>query len=207
MNPPLAKDIMVTKLVTLPPDADVAEAIRVLVKTASAALPSSMATANYLGVFSEKCCMKAVRRDRPIRQAAAVALPTLPDARQIMSTKLVHVDPFDGRRQGDRRPAESPHLRRAGGGPGRTFSRRVLRKDQHERAGPSGLRTIAFDRSRRVHGHGFRPHDPGGCQLSGVCEDLSRNALSSPAGLARRPIGRFGQSPGCARNSNANWRR
>ena len=53
MNPPLAKDIMVTKLVTLLPDTEVAEAIRLLVKHSISGAPVTEGDGHYLGVFSE----------------------------------------------------------------------------------------------------------------------------------------------------------
>jgi CBS domain-containing protein len=93
MNPPLAKDIMVTKLVTLPPDADVSEGIRVLVKSSISGAPVVDGDGSYWGVFSEKCCMKLYDAIARFAKQQQVALPTLPDARQIMSTKLVTLSP------------------------------------------------------------------------------------------------------------------
>jgi CBS domain-containing protein len=93
MNPPLAKDIMVTKLVTLLPDSDVAEAIRVLVKSSISGAPVVDSDGDYWGVFSEKCCMKLYDAIAQSAKQQQVALPTLPDARQIMSTKLVTLSP------------------------------------------------------------------------------------------------------------------
>lgn len=55
--PRLAKDIMVTKLVTLTPDVDVFEAIKLLLKHRISGAPVIDAHRNFLGVFSEKCCM------------------------------------------------------------------------------------------------------------------------------------------------------
>jgi CBS domain-containing protein len=93
MNPPLAKDIMVTKLATLPPDTHVAEAIRLLVKHGISGTPVVQGDGNYLGVFSEKCCMRLFDLIAQCAKQQRVALPTLPDARQIMSTKLVTLSP------------------------------------------------------------------------------------------------------------------
>lgn len=93
MNPPLAQDIMVTKLVTLLPDTEVAEAIRLLVKHSISGVPVVEGDGNYLGVFSEKCCMKLFDVIARFAKQQQVALPTLPDARQIMSTKLVTLSP------------------------------------------------------------------------------------------------------------------
>jgi CBS domain-containing protein len=93
MNPPLAKDIMVTKLVTLLPDTEVAEGIRVLVKNSISGAPVVERDGSYVGVFSEKCCMKLFGVIAQFAKQQRVALPTLPDARQIMSTKLVTLSP------------------------------------------------------------------------------------------------------------------
>ncbi len=89
-----AKDIMVTKLVTVPPDMQVGDAMRLLVKSQISGAPIVDEAGNYLGVFSEKCCMRLFAR---IAEAAAqqqVALPTLMDARQLMSPKLVVLNPL-----------------------------------------------------------------------------------------------------------------
>lgn len=56
-NPTLAKDIMVTKLVTLSPDMDAFEAIDMLLKYRISGAPVVDEKRNYLGVFSEHCCM------------------------------------------------------------------------------------------------------------------------------------------------------
>lgn len=93
MNPPLASDIMVTKLVTMLPDTEVAEAIRLLVKHSISGAPVAEEDGRYLGVFSEKCCMKLFEVIARFAKQQQVALPTLPDARQIMSTKLVTLSP------------------------------------------------------------------------------------------------------------------
>jgi len=93
MNHPLAKDIMVTNLVTLSPDTNVFEALRVLVKNSISGAPVVDREGNYLGVFSEKCCMRLYDSIARAAREQHVALPTLPDARQIMSTKLVKLAP------------------------------------------------------------------------------------------------------------------
>ncbi len=53
----LAKDIMVTRLVTLDPDWDVYDAICLLLRKKISGAPVVDAANNLLGVFSEKCCM------------------------------------------------------------------------------------------------------------------------------------------------------
>ncbi|HAH47482.1 CBS domain-containing protein [Gimesia sp.] len=56
-KPILAKDIMVTKLITLTPDMDVLEAIGMLLNHRISGAPVIDAEHRILGVFSEKCCM------------------------------------------------------------------------------------------------------------------------------------------------------
>ena len=61
MNAPrLAKDIMITKLVTLTPDMDVFDAITLLLKHRISGAPVVDAHRNFLGVFSEKNCMSVM---------------------------------------------------------------------------------------------------------------------------------------------------
>lgn len=56
-KPVLAKDIMVTKLVTLTPDMDVLEAIGMLLRHRISGAPVIDPDNRVLGVFSERCCM------------------------------------------------------------------------------------------------------------------------------------------------------
>ncbi|MCA9018381.1 MAG: CBS domain-containing protein [Planctomycetaceae bacterium] len=56
-KPILAKDIMVTKLVTLTPDMDVLEAIGMLLNHRISGAPVIDPEKRVLGVFSERCCM------------------------------------------------------------------------------------------------------------------------------------------------------
>ncbi|MEX0701730.1 MAG: CBS domain-containing protein [Planctomycetales bacterium] len=61
MNAPLlARDIMVTRLVTLTPDMDVYDAIGLLLRHRISGAPVIDEERNYLGVFSEKCCMRVL---------------------------------------------------------------------------------------------------------------------------------------------------
>lgn len=58
MNKPvLAKDIMVTKLITLTPDMDVMDAIGMLLQHRISGAPVIDEDNRVLGVFSERCCM------------------------------------------------------------------------------------------------------------------------------------------------------
>lgn len=56
-KPVLAKDIMITKLITLTPDMDVLEAIGMLLKHRISGAPVVDPEGRVLGVFSERCCM------------------------------------------------------------------------------------------------------------------------------------------------------
>lgn len=56
-KPILAKDIMVTKLITLTPDMDVLEAIGMLLNHRISGAPVIDPENRMLGVFSERCCM------------------------------------------------------------------------------------------------------------------------------------------------------
>ncbi len=59
-KPILAKDIMVTKLVTLTPDMDVLEAIGLLLSHRISGAPVIDPERRILGVFSERCCMEVL---------------------------------------------------------------------------------------------------------------------------------------------------
>jgi len=61
MNRPLlARDIMVTRLVTLSPQMDVFEAIGLLLKHRISGAPVIEEDRRFVGVFSEKCCMRVL---------------------------------------------------------------------------------------------------------------------------------------------------
>ena len=55
-----AKDFMVTRLVTLCPEMDVLEAVRLLLKNRISGAPVVDRDGLYLGVFSEKCSMHVI---------------------------------------------------------------------------------------------------------------------------------------------------
>ena len=55
-----ARDIMVTRLVTLRPDMDVFKAIEVLIKNKISGAPVVNQAGELIGVFSEKCCMQVM---------------------------------------------------------------------------------------------------------------------------------------------------
>lgn len=81
-----AKDFMVTKLVTLPPDLDVLEAVRILLKNHISGAPVVDSGGKYLGVFSEKCAMHV------ILDAAYDQLPTN-EVRAFMDTEAQTIGP------------------------------------------------------------------------------------------------------------------
>ena len=60
MNSKVAKDIMVTRLVTLCPHVDVLDAVRILLKNRISGAPVVDADGKFLGVFSEKCAMQVI---------------------------------------------------------------------------------------------------------------------------------------------------
>jgi CBS domain-containing protein len=69
-DPTLAKDIMITKLVTLTPHLDVFEAISLLLRHRISGAPVIDVEGNFLGVFSERCSMSV------LVEAAYDQLPT-----------------------------------------------------------------------------------------------------------------------------------
>ena len=58
--PTLARDFMETKLVTLSPQMDVFDAIDLLVKNRISGAPVIDDDHQFLGIFSEKCCMEVL---------------------------------------------------------------------------------------------------------------------------------------------------
>lgn len=94
--PKLAKDIMVTRLQTLSPDRDVFKAMALLLKHRISAAPVVDDQRNFVGVFSEKCCMRVlttavrlVSKD-DAKRGAAIANHL---AKDIMVTRLVTLKP------------------------------------------------------------------------------------------------------------------
>ncbi len=81
-----AKDFMVAKLVTLPPETDVLEAVQILLKNHISGAPVVDGDGKYLGVFSEKCAMHV------ILDAAYDQLPTN-EVRAFMDTEAQTIGP------------------------------------------------------------------------------------------------------------------
>ncbi len=98
-SPRLARDIMVEKLVTLPPDQDVFQSINSLLKHHITGAPVLDEERRYLGMFSEKCCMSVLTH--MARRAAERGYRKVepPLAQDFMATKLItlapHTDVFD----------------------------------------------------------------------------------------------------------------
>ncbi len=94
MYPPkLARDIMVTDLVTFSPDTDVFDAVKQLLKGHITGGPVTDNQRSYQGVFSEKRCLTVLTR---VIRAAGVDHPAVinrPVAEGIMATKLVTLSP------------------------------------------------------------------------------------------------------------------
>ena len=59
-NPPLAKDIMATKLVTLSPQMDIFDAIGLLLKHKVSGAPVVDDEGKFVGIFSEKDCLSVI---------------------------------------------------------------------------------------------------------------------------------------------------
>ena len=59
-RPKIARDVMVTKLVTLDPGMDVHEAIDMLLRNKISGAPVVDEERNFLGVFSEQCCIRVL---------------------------------------------------------------------------------------------------------------------------------------------------
>ena len=59
-HPKIARDVMVTKLVTLAPEMDVHEAIDMLLRNKISGAPVVDEERNFLGVFSEQCCIRVL---------------------------------------------------------------------------------------------------------------------------------------------------
>lgn len=59
--PPVAGGLMTRRLHTLSPDLSIKQALDAMLKQNHSGMPVVDASGNYLGVFSEKCCLRAVQ--------------------------------------------------------------------------------------------------------------------------------------------------
>jgi len=81
-----ARDFMVTDLITLPPEADVLDAVQLLLKHRISGAPVVEEGGRYLGVFSDKCAMHVML------DAAYEQLPVR-DVRSFMDTEAQTISP------------------------------------------------------------------------------------------------------------------
>ncbi|MCH2115106.1 MAG: CBS domain-containing protein [Pirellulales bacterium] len=96
-RPKLAKDIMVTKLVTLLPDKDVFKAMGLLFKNRISGAPVVDDQQKFLGVFSEKCCIRLLNDTvQPAGQGVdlgAKSVAANKHAKDVMVARLVTLRP------------------------------------------------------------------------------------------------------------------
>ncbi len=87
---PLAKEIMVTKLVTVGPEDDVLRGIRLLLRHHISGAPVVGSDRRYLGTLTESSCMRVLSRTA---REAGVETIHIPQARAFMSKKLLTLSP------------------------------------------------------------------------------------------------------------------
>ncbi|NOX56447.1 MAG: CBS domain-containing protein [Planctomycetes bacterium] len=87
----LAKDIMVTQLVTFAPDSHVIDGMAQLIRHNISGGPVIEPDGTYLGVFSEKCCMRVLRATADWARRFSAFRRVL--AKEFMVTRLVALRP------------------------------------------------------------------------------------------------------------------
>ena len=87
---PLAKEIMVTKLVTFSPEEDVLRGMRLLLQRRLSGAPVVDNKRRYLGTLSEVSCMEVLSLTASEAEEKAVHVP---EAREFMSRKLLTLKP------------------------------------------------------------------------------------------------------------------
>ena len=92
-HPVLARDIMVRRLVTLRPEMHVFEGIAHLLKHNITGAPVVDSARNYLGVFSEKCCMSVLTLTARSACAGEKRIAHSLHAKDFMVTRLVTLSP------------------------------------------------------------------------------------------------------------------
>lgn len=92
-GPRMAKDIMVTRLVTLPTQTHVFDGIRMLLKNRITGAPVVAEDERYLGVFSEKCCMGLLTLMTRLAAERGEGPVKTPLAREFMVKDLVTLKP------------------------------------------------------------------------------------------------------------------
>ena len=92
-HPELAQDIMVTSLVTLRPEMHVFDGISHLLKHNITGAPVVDSQGNYLGVFSEKCCMSVLTLTARSACEGEKRIARSLHAKDFMVTRLVTLTP------------------------------------------------------------------------------------------------------------------
>ena len=89
----IAKDIMVTKLVTITPETDVFEAVSNLLKYNLTGAPVIDEKGHYVAVFSERPCLSVMMAAWHAAGADALRTANLPKAGDVMAKNLVTLTP------------------------------------------------------------------------------------------------------------------
>lgn len=88
-QPRTAKDIMVTRLVTVSPESNVFDGIRLLLTSSITGAPVVDPDGTFLGVLSETCCLSVLRLAAELATEAGEVEATAEVARDVMTTKLL----------------------------------------------------------------------------------------------------------------------
>ncbi len=92
-RPRLATDIMVTRLVTLAPETHVTEGISYLLRHNISGAPVVDGDRNYLGVFSEKCCLNVLSVTSKLVRSRSETKRQTQLAKKFMATRLITLTP------------------------------------------------------------------------------------------------------------------
>ncbi len=93
IQPKTAKEFMVTKLITLTPDKHVCDGVARLLKHKITGAPVVDRDHNFLGVFSEKCCMRVLGVMSQSASEDGRASADTVQAKDFMTTKLITLSP------------------------------------------------------------------------------------------------------------------
>lgn len=88
-QPRIAKDIMVTRLVTVAPESNVFDGIRLLLKHSITGAPVIAPDRTFLGVLSETCCLSVLTLAAELAAEAGEDEAAAGRARDVMTTKLL----------------------------------------------------------------------------------------------------------------------
>lgn len=92
-RPRLAHEIMVTKLVTLAPEVHVSQGVSLLLRNNISGAPVVDNDQNYLGVFSEKCCMNVLSTTQQMIGSRDTTKVHSQLAKDFMATQLITLTP------------------------------------------------------------------------------------------------------------------